>query len=465
MKEPFEQNGGGDFSFESPAAIGIKSPPAANRGEPEHEAWRASNPAAPADAKPFSPSSHGARFLAESESLVAWREVRRWVLWRWKFGPGGKPTKVPYQTIRPKDNASSSDPETWWTFDDALGAAEPGHAAGIGFMFGGKGASGYAGIDLDKCRNPATGEIDEWASTIVQEYGAYTEISVSGDGLHILGRTNIKVPFGTRQKVSETSHIEVYCGSNRYFCMTGNALAGHDREPGNLDALLVQYQPEAAPKERGPKADKPSDPAREAPAWILDDLYTTPEGERSEKFYAIVAALKDAGWDVDDIEGLFEAHPDSIVSKYEKRLRAEIERAFDKVGRGPLPGETGFRDWGAPRPIPDGLLPVLPFQKDFLPPALQAWVLDIVERMQCPIEFVAIPALVALGSMLGRKIALRPKERDDWFCIAHFWGMVIGEPGQLKSPAISNVLKPVNRLEKEARKRFARSHDSLESGS
>ena len=75
--------------------------------------------------------------------------------------------------------------------------------------------------------------------------------------------------------------------------------------------------------------------------------------------------------------------------------------------------------------------------------------------MQCPIEYVAIPAIIALGATLGRKIAVRPKQFDNWTCVTNFWGMVIGPPGVLKSPAMEEVLKPMRRLEAEARRNFA----------
>ena len=111
----------------------------------------------------------------------------------------------------------------------------------------------------------------------------------------------------------------------------------------------------------------------------------------------------------------------------------------------------GTAPWPEPQPIGDGLLPVLPFSPDFLPPAIMDWVLDIAERKQCPVEYVAIPAIVALGTALGSKVEVRPKRQDDWANIANFWGMVIGRPGMLKSPAIDDVLKPLRGLEREAR--------------
>ena len=48
----------------------------------------------------------------------------------------------------------------------------------------------------------------------------------------------------------------------------------------------------------------------------------------------------------------------------------------------------------------------------FLPESVAPWIADIAERMQCPPDFVAVPAMVALGAVIGRKIGVRPQRRD-----------------------------------------------------
>ncbi|MCA3119606.1 MAG: DUF3987 domain-containing protein [Rhodocyclaceae bacterium] len=107
-------------------------------------------------------------------------------------------------------------------------------------------------------------------------------------------------------------------------------------------------------------------------------------------------------------------------------------------------------DWPDPQPIIDELLPVPAFDARLLPDPLASWVSDIAERMQCPPEFLAVGALAALGSVLGRRVAVRPKRLDDWSEFANLWGVVIGSPGVLKSPALNAVLAPLRRLEDQA---------------
>ena len=67
---------------------------------------------------------------------------------------------------------------------------------GIGFVF--TSDDRYTGIDLDKCRNPKTGEISPKAVEIVRLLNSYTEISPSGCGLHIILKG--KLPPGGNRK-------------------------------------------------------------------------------------------------------------------------------------------------------------------------------------------------------------------------------------------------------------------------
>jgi hypothetical protein len=90
-------------------------------------------------------------------------------------------------------------------------------------------------------------------------------------------------------------------------------------------------------------------------------------------------------------------------------------------------------EWQDPKPLPEDLPAVPPFNLDCLPYTLRDWIEDIAERMQCSPDFAAVGAMIALGSVLGRKICIRPKRHDDWLEIANLWGCIIGRPGLLKA--------------------------------
>jgi hypothetical protein len=85
-----------------------------------------------------------------------------------------------------------------------------------------------------------------------------------------------------------------------------------------------------------------------------------------------------------------------------------------------------------------------------LPDVLRPWVMDIAERMQIPPDYTAAAAIVALGALIGRKLGIYPKRHDDWLVVPNLWGGVVGRPAMLKTPAIAEALKPLNRLVAEA---------------
>jgi putative DNA primase/helicase len=110
--------------------------------------------------------------------------------------------------------------------------------------------------------------------------------------------------------------------------------------------------------------------------------------------------------------------------------------------------------WPEPKPLPEVLPPVAPFDPKILPDSVRAFIVDVAERMQCPIDYPAVAMMIVLAGALGRKLGIRPKRRDDWTVISNLWGVSVGRPGLMKTPAISEPMKFLKRLEIEAKQRF-----------
>lgn len=108
----------------------------------------------------------------------------------------------------------------------------------------------------------------------------------------------------------------------------------------------------------------------------------------------------------------------------------------------------------APQPLPPELLPVEPFPMAALPDAFGPWVRDVSERMHCPPDFVAVPLLVAAASLVARHVGIRPQQRTDWIERGNLWALIVGRPGIMKSPAMSQALAPMDRLEARAAEAF-----------
>ncbi|WP_309720273.1 DUF3987 domain-containing protein [Armatimonas sp.] len=143
--------------------------------------------------------------------------------------------------------------------------------------------------------------------------------------------------------------------------------------------------------------------------------------------------------------------------KYRIRVDSTADKNDEKGRKGVFdvfvsdPDEVSITFSTAPRSLSVELLPVPVLESSLLPPTLRDWVFDAAERVGCPPEFVATPAIISLGSVLGRKIGIRPKQLDAWVVVANLWGAVVGRPGALKTPGTSEALKPIQQLEAQAR--------------
>ena len=144
------------------------------------------------------------------------KAIPHWVLWKLE-DRDGKATKTPYQAHGAL--AKVNDPTTWTTYDAALAAYQAGGFSGIGIVLTKDDA--VIGVDLDKCLNPDTGELDAEASQIVAALPTYCEVSPSGRGLRLFGFG--RLPQGGRRKGA----VEMY-ESGRYLTVTGLRFNGHD---------------------------------------------------------------------------------------------------------------------------------------------------------------------------------------------------------------------------------------------
>jgi hypothetical protein len=106
---------------------------------------------------------------------------------------------------------------------------------------------------------------------------------------------------------------------------------------------------------------------------------------------------------------------------------------------------TGGNTNTPPEPLP-ALPDVLPFDYAYLPDSLRGYVKDISERMQCPPDFAAVAVFVMMATIIGRKVGIRPKQKDNWTVIPNLWGAVIGNSGVMKSPTLSAALSPIGKL-------------------
>ncbi len=107
-------------------------------------------------------------------------------------------------------------------------------------------------------------------------------------------------------------------------------------------------------------------------------------------------------------------------------------------------------EWPKPQPVPDQMPAVMRFNSFLLPESIRPWIEDVADRMQCPADFPAVTAMLALSGIVGRKVAICPKQADNWTVIPNLWGMLVGRPSIMKSPPMKEVLRPLNHLSSDA---------------
>jgi hypothetical protein len=124
--------------------------------------------------------------------------------------------KVPMVALkRGWRRASSTNPDTWRTYNEAVAALETGRYAGIGRVI--TPDDPFVGVDIDGCRDPESGQIDERGLKILSLLDSYSEVSPSSKGVKVWVRAELPQAF-------IKPRLEIYPKS-RYFTVTGQFLS------------------------------------------------------------------------------------------------------------------------------------------------------------------------------------------------------------------------------------------------
>ena len=195
-------------------------------------------------------------------------------------------------------NASSTDPNTWSSFETAARKVQEGKYDYVGFVFN---DNGIVGIDIDDGYD-SEGFLSPLATDIIGTCKSYTEKSKSGRGFHILLRGDL--PFKGK---NNRNGVEIY-KTARYFIMTGETLL-YDRIIDNqaaIDYIVDKYFPEmrecqskgVAPKIYTPIWDKPM---ADGNIRLRPVYHPIPNGARNISLTSLAGQWHSMGYDSEEI--------------------------------------------------------------------------------------------------------------------------------------------------------------------
>lgn len=162
----------------------------------------------------------------------------QWVVWRSVIS-GDAVTKPPYNPRNPTYGADHSNPNTWGSFEEAVDVwkKNPSIFSGIGYVFSRD--DDYFGIDVDdesKVKPEYLEARRHFVNQLMSQVDTYTEVSPSGNGLHMIGRG--KLPVDGKRSVN--MKIELYCAS-RFFTVTGDVVYGKTEIKDQQEFLLSVF--------------------------------------------------------------------------------------------------------------------------------------------------------------------------------------------------------------------------------
>lgn len=164
------------------------------------------------------------------------RELERWVSWGYFWKPDKRKWDKPPIDARTGRLGSSTDPATWSLYEQAADHAARNALPGVGFVLDGQGE--HSGVDLDVCRNPETGQLQQWAQVAVDFGETYAEVSPSGRGLRFFVKGRIE-----GRKI-DAAQVELYA-SGRYLTVTGRHIPGTPTEIREAPRTIAYLQERA----------------------------------------------------------------------------------------------------------------------------------------------------------------------------------------------------------------------------
>src|SRR5262245_28835058 len=189
---------------------------------------------------------------------------------------------------------------------------------------------------------PTTGAIDRWASNLVAKVGSYTEITVSGTGLRIIGH-GVGPKLHRKLPVNNGVTLEAYRRAERYIVITGNPLPGSNGITNidvHLDATVAELEARRAEQTKPGTPEDGGQHARQEPdedeleRAIRDGEGGHYYGDRSRAMWFVINEMLRRGYRRQTIKSTLLDHNNRISDHiYDQKgdKGAYVDRQITKV--------------------------------------------------------------------------------------------------------------------------------------
>lgn len=208
------------------------------------------------------------------------QEHGRFCLWKLVMKPGKtKPDKIPNRINEKR--AAATNPQPYSTSEETVDAFAKGGYAGIGIGC----FEPIRLVDVDECI--VNGKLDARGQDIVDTLDSYTELSPSGNGIHIFILADGFAYDSEHYYINNrNTHMEVYAPdvTGKFLTLTGEAIHGAavNERSEQLQVVLDKYM-------KRPDTDVTA-PTVEVPGSFLSDksVYTkASKSKQADKFNAL----------------------------------------------------------------------------------------------------------------------------------------------------------------------------------
>ena len=398
----------------------------------------------------------------------------RFCCWRYEERDG-RQTKVPYQPLTGA-RAKSNDKNGFASFREAK-TAKGYDGIGIGIF------DGVCAVDLDHCLRD--GRLTETAAGIVRLMHSYTEISPSGEGVHILFRADgFRYDTSRYAIMNRKEGIEVYVAgaTSKYVTVTGNQLTEDefgDRSKELGELLERHMRRESKQEEPAANAINAANPADDDE--LIQMAMRSRSGENFAKLWRgeitgypshseadLALCMRLAFWTGKDgirMDGLFRKSG-LMRDKWDRRQcgstygQITIESAIRNCKDVYTPRRTMTKNMMKPEsqtaetpafrqlnPLKPQYCDLPPFPTECLPPVLREYVSAVAEHSQTAPDMAAVIGLGVLAVCLQGKYQVEgiPGYAEP----LSLYTVVIAAPGERKSSVMRDMTGAIYEFERE----------------